>query len=81
MGVRDRDVLSQQSDLCAHRVNWWHGMASQNLFPPIGTLAQQTDTLSNFDETVDATSVPNEEDDQAVQEIESLCMSCQEQVR
>ena len=56
-------------------------MASQNLFPPIGTLAQQTDTLSNFDETVDATSVPNEEDDQAVQEIESLCMSCQEQVR
>jgi len=50
-------------------------MASQNLFPSIGTLAQQTDTLSNPGETV----VPNEQDDQAVEVIESLCMSCEEQ--
>jgi hypothetical protein len=81
MVERGREVLSQQSHFHAQLTESIRGMASQNLFPSIGTLAQQTDTLSNLDETVGATGVPNEEDDQAVEEIESLCMSCEEQVR
>ena len=56
-------------------------MASQNLFPSIGTLAQQAD---NSADSITVTDVPGthpaEDDDQVVQEVESLCMNCEEQV-
>ena len=55
-------------------------MAPDNLFPSIGTLAQQADSSAdpvNFDDTTDA---PSKDDDRVVQEVESLCMNCEEQV-
>jgi zinc finger protein len=56
-------------------------MAPDNLFPSIGTIAQQADSAA---ETVDigdtCGSSPNDDDDRVVQEIESLCMNCEEQV-
>ena len=56
-------------------------MAPDNLFPSIGTLAQQADSSSdpvNLGDTTDAPS--NDEDDRVVEEVESLCMNCEEQV-
>jgi zinc finger protein len=56
-------------------------MALENLFPSIGTLAQQAD--SQVDSIIDsnrADTPPNEDDDRVVQEIESLCVHCDEQV-
>jgi hypothetical protein len=56
-------------------------MASQNLFPSIGTLAQQADS-SEYPSTVDNSTgvIPKEDEDRLAQEIESLCMNCEEQV-
>ena len=49
-----------------------------NFFPKIGQVAEKTDAL----EDKDFPEQSNEEDeDRAVEEIESLCMSCGEQVR
>ena len=56
-------------------------MAPDNLFPSIGTLAQQTDSSADpvhLDNTTDASS--KDDDDRVVQEVESLCMNCEEQV-
>jgi zinc finger protein len=56
-------------------------MASQNLFPSIGTVAQQADDSADpvtvNDENI---TYPNEDEDRVVQEVESLCMNCEEQV-
>jgi hypothetical protein len=55
-------------------------MAPENLFPSIGTLAEQTDS-SDPDKINDAADAPAQgDDDRVVQEIESLCMNCEEQV-
>jgi zinc finger protein len=56
-------------------------MAPDNLFPSIGTLAQQAGSSADPvhpDDTTDAPS--NDDDDRVVQEVESLCMNCEEQV-
>ena len=56
-------------------------MAPDNLFPSIGTLAQQADSSAdpvNLDGTTGAPS--KDDDDRVVQEVESLCMNCEEQV-
>jgi zinc finger protein len=53
-------------------------MAPENLFPSIGTLAQQADSSADLVDLNDAP--PKDDDDRAVQEIESLCMNCEEQV-
>jgi zinc finger protein len=56
-------------------------MAPDNLFPSIGTLAQQADSSADPvhpDDTTDASS--KDDDDRVVQEVESLCMNCEEQV-
>ena len=47
------------------------------LFPSIGSIAQTTENIQDARSEESTT----EEDDRAVQEIESLCMSCGEQVR
>ncbi|KAI0272621.1 zf-ZPR1-domain-containing protein [Gloeopeniophorella convolvens] len=55
-------------------------MAAENLFPSIGSLAQQTDDLK--EEEVDGKNTENsagEDEEQAVQQIESLCVNCEEQ--
>jgi hypothetical protein len=56
-------------------------MASQNLFPSIGALAQQADG-SEYPCTVDNSTgvIQKEDEDRLVQELESLCMNCEEQV-
>ena len=56
-------------------------MASENLFPSIGTLAQQADGSADpadLKETTDAS--PKDDDDRVVHEIESFCVNCEEQV-
>ena len=53
-------------------------MAPENLFPSIGTLAQQADSSADPVDTAD--SPPKDYDDRTVQEIESLCMNCEKQV-
>ena len=49
-----------------------------NLFPTIGEIASQTDGLVNESENREDSQFDNE--DKVVQEIESLCMKCEEQV-
>lgn len=51
-----------------------------NLFPSIGTLAQQADNSDpvHLNNTTDAPSA--DDDDRVVQEVESLCMNCEKQV-
>jgi zinc finger protein len=52
-----------------------------NLFPSIGTLAQQADSSADQVDLDDTTDTPSkDDDDRVVQEIESLCMNCEEQV-
>lgn len=56
-------------------------MVPDNLFPSIGTLAQQADCSAdpvNLHDTTDTFS--KDDDDRVVQEVESLCMNCEEQV-
>lgn len=56
-------------------------MAPDNLFPAIGTLAQQADSSVNSADLKDtAVAPPKDDDDRVVQELESLCMNCEEQV-
>ena len=56
-------------------------MASQNLFPSIGTVAQQADDSADPISVNDENrTCPKEDEDQVVQEVESLCMNCEEQV-
>ena len=50
-----------------------------NLFPTIGDIASQTDEIANDSETKGEDSQFDNED-KVVQEIESLCMKCEEQV-
>jgi zinc finger protein len=53
-------------------------MAPDNLFPSIGTIAQQADSSAD---PVDTSGAPSkDDDDRVVEEIESLCMNCEEQV-
>ncbi|KAH9975826.1 zf-ZPR1-domain-containing protein [Lactifluus volemus] len=55
-------------------------MCKHNLFPSIGTLAQQADSqLDSIAENVRLATPPKEDDDRVVEEIESLCMNCEEQ--
>ncbi|KAI9508178.1 zf-ZPR1-domain-containing protein [Russula earlei] len=55
-------------------------MAPENLFPSIGHLAQQTDGSADPDNVENATGTsPDEDEERAVQEMESLCMNCEEQ--
>ena len=52
-----------------------------NLFPSIGTLAQQADSSADPVDLSDITCAPSkDDDDRVVEEIESLCMNCEEQV-
>ncbi len=56
-------------------------MAPDNLFPSIGTLAEQTDSSADQADLNDTThATPKDDDDRVVQEVESLCMNCEEQV-
>jgi zinc finger protein len=56
-------------------------MAPDNLFPSIGTLAQQADSSADPGHLDDTTDTPSkDDDDRVVQEVESLCMNCEEQV-
>ncbi len=56
-------------------------MAPDNLFPSIGTLAQQADSSADLVDLGDTTCAPSkDDDDRVVQEVESLCMNCEEQV-
>ena len=50
-----------------------------NLFPTIGDIASQTDEIGTESKTKGEDSQFNNED-KVVQEIESLCMKCEEQV-
>jgi zinc finger protein len=56
-------------------------MAPEILFPSIGTLAQQADSSADTVGLKDTTGAPPiDDDDRVVQEVESLCMNCEEQV-
>ena len=51
------------------------------LFPSIGSVADQTDNLPlEINENADSATLPDSNEDKVVQEIESLCMRCSEQV-
>lgn len=50
-------------------------MAGETLFPRIGEIVEQADRIQTEDGPTPA------EDEKVVQEIESLCMKCGEQVR
>ena len=56
------------------------------LFPSIGSVADQTDNLETreTDENIDDPSIStlstNDNEEKVVQEVESLCMNCEEQV-
>ncbi|KAH9004613.1 zf-ZPR1-domain-containing protein [Lactarius hatsudake] len=52
-------------------------MPDDNLFPVIGALAEQTDNTEDSGKDGDSTGVSDEE--RVVQEIESLCVNCEEQ--
>ena len=52
---------------------------SNGFFPKIGEVAAKTDVLEGEDLTGQAKE--GEDEDRPVEEIESLCMSCGEQVR
>jgi zinc finger protein len=55
-----------------------------NLFPEIGEIAEQTDKTEQL-ETDGTSGATNEAhvdpEEKTVQEVESLCMNCEEQVR
>lgn len=52
-----------------------------NLFPKIGEVADQTDKIENKDETTTEDAVTfDKNEERVVQEVESLCMKCNEQV-
>lgn len=51
----------------------------QDFFPKIGAVAQTTDLLP--EEPEDQQTVDNDDADRPLQEIESLCMNCEQQVR
>lgn len=53
-------------------------MASNENFPSIGALAERTDALEERDDQADPTQADNDEE-RPLQEIESLCMVCNEQ--
>jgi len=52
------------------------------LFPSIGSVADQTDNLQTkeTDDVPTSTFSTNDNEDKVVQEVESLCMKCGEQV-
>jgi hypothetical protein len=80
---RERDAESATRQLRSARVTLQDrlDMAPDNLFPSIGTLAQQADCSAdpvNLYDTTDALS--KDDDDRVVEEVESLCMNCEEQV-
>lgn len=71
-----REISSHQG-----RETFKRDMASQNLFPSIGTVAQQADDSADSIAVSDEDrTCPKENDDRVVQEVESLCMNCEEQV-
>jgi zinc finger protein len=51
---------------------------TKSFFPSIGSLAHQTD---NSAQEADSAQVSDATEDKVVQQIESLCMKCGEQVR
>jgi hypothetical protein len=56
-------------------------MSVDNLFPLIGALAEQTDKSEDSGNDGDTTGAfSNGDEERAVQEIESLCVNCEEQV-
>ena len=56
-------------------------MSVDNLFPSIGALAEQTDNSGDPGKNGDATGASADGDEErVVEEIESLCVNCEEQV-
>lgn len=54
---------------------------STTLFPSIGSIADQTDNLEIQETTGDADPIStSDNEEKVVQEVESLCMKCGEQV-
>jgi zinc finger protein len=57
-------------------------MSDAALFPSIGTIADQTDLLEERPDTpLESTNDTEDTEEKVVQEIDSLCMKCHEQVR
>jgi zinc finger protein len=56
---------------------------TNEFFPAIGSVAQKTDDLPDDEETTQTPEQNPElgDEDRPLQEVESLCMSCGEQVR
>lgn len=50
------------------------------LFPSIGSVADQTDNLETRETSGNPTLSTNDNEEKVVQEVESLCMKCDEQV-
>lgn len=50
-------------------------------FPSIGSVANQTDLLPEEEENIRKDAEGQDNDDRPMQEVDSLCMSCGEQVR
>ena len=67
MTVTDRDKI--RSNLTSSL------MVGETLFPKIGEIVEQADRIQTADEPTLA------DDERVVEEIESLCMKCHEQVR
>ena len=50
------------------------------LFPSIGSVADQTDNLQTKETVGSSTLITNDNEEKVVQEVESLCIKCGEQV-
>lgn len=57
------------------------GSTHDPFFPPIRDAAEQTDQLSDDIKVSDSHDPSAGQDDRPMQEVESLCMACGEQVR
>ena len=59
----------------------WHVTQKPQLFPHIGAVVEETAKLPEPEEKAEETGPTAEDEDRPVQEIESLCMKCEQQVR
>ena len=65
-----------------HQTYYAMAQTPTTLFPSIGSVADQTDSLQTKETDGDPTSTfsANDDEEKVVQEVESLCMKCGEQV-
>jgi hypothetical protein len=66
----------------SHELQTTMAQAPTTLFPSIGSVADQTENLRtrDTDESTVSETPTDDDEEKVVQEVESLCMKCEEQV-